>query len=84
MQNGDLTDSQVCHKVTVLATICSGSMSKMGGCSTYNVMCGDDSTIEQCSTHAALKKYVLPCASFPVCVSNAPVLCCIWHKLLSV
>ncbi len=58
VQSGRVSsDSQPCHPMTLLATICDREMENMGGCSTYVTMCGDDSRVHQCNQHPRIRRY---------------------------
>lgn len=48
--------STPCQPMTILATICD-DMPGMSGCSTYNVMCGDKSIIQQCQQEGAIARW---------------------------
>uniref|UniRef100_A0A6S8KSC7 Copper transport protein n=2 Tax=Dunaliella tertiolecta TaxID=3047 RepID=A0A6S8KSC7_DUNTE len=54
-ENKVKSSNEVCNSMVVLATICE-DMPGMGGCKTYNTMCGDDSVIRQCDERAPVRR----------------------------
>mmetsp|Transcript_8458 Transcript_8458/g.22644 ORF Transcript_8458/g.22644 Transcript_8458/m.22644 type:complete len:449 (-) Transcript_8458:725-2071(-) len=54
-QAHELTDERVCNGMVLLATLCE-DMPSMSGCRTYDTMCGKGSVIQECSTHAPIRR----------------------------